>query len=127
MGAKGSYGAYFEVSPKTAIEVSVSDSRDLPGGNKNIKIGEGPVLRITHGNFTSDIEVINELEACAEKSQREAAVKGITEMLGFGSVDGVAKSASIGIACRRYSETAQAVSLEDAKTLSDMLVKYIEK
>jgi len=127
MGAKGSYGAYFEIEPEVAIELSVGASQDLPGGKKNIKLGDGPVLRITHGNFTSDIEVINDLEACAEKSQREAAYKGVTEMLGFGSVNGVSMCASAGIACRRYSNTSVAVSLEDAKVLSDMIVKYIEK
>ncbi len=125
LGAKGAYGAYFELSPNIAIELSVSDAQDIPGGKKNIKLGEGAVLRITHGSYTSDMELIDSLEACAERSQREAVNKDQSEMAAFASVNGASKSCSVGISCRRYSNTAVAVSLKDAEILKNMIEKYI--
>lgn len=127
LGARGAKGAYFELAPSEAISLSVSAAQDVPGGKKTIKLGDGPVFHVMYGQYTSDIELINGLEACAEKSQREASVDGKGEISAFESVNGAAKCCSVGIAGRKYSDTAVAVSLEDAQVLSDMVVKYIEK
>lgn len=134
VGLRGAKTAAAAIKPHLGIGIDVSLSCDTPGVPDDeavTKQGEGAGLHVMDSSIISDIGLIEELEACAQKHK----IKTQRTILARGGQDGAAAQ-QIGEGCRaaglvvgtRYIHTVtEMIDLRDLEAARDLLAAWLSE
>jgi putative aminopeptidase FrvX len=131
VGLRGASTAAYAVDPDVGISVDVTRTGDTPKGPQtDVQLGAGPTVRVKDVRMLSAPEVIDLLEAAAERAgvptQRDILIGGSTDAAAIQLARAGVRAGGIGIPCRYIHSTSETVDLNDVENAVKLLVALLE-
>lgn len=127
VGLVGTKPAAYRVSPDIAIALDVTPAFDTPKGYKriNVKLGEGPAIKIQDRSIVAHKEIVDRLTKIAEENK----IPYQYEILPFGGTDGGAiqltkggiKTGVVSIPCRYVHSPNEMIDMNDYKNTIELI------
>lgn len=124
LGARGSRAAAFAIDPDTCVVVDVEKAGDVIGGEGNVKLAAGPVIKVIDRTLIMHHEVKEMLESAAAESNLEVQYSVSAGKSDGGSIhkerSGI-KTGELSIPIRYKHTGAEMVSLKDVNAALKLL------
>lgn len=132
VGTRGATPAAYDVDPDIAIAIDVCPTGDTPKSKTNqIKLGNGPAIKIRDAGMLADPAVIAWMEAGAKQaklpSQREILLRGSTDARAMQLVRGGVPAGCVSIPCRYVHSPSEMVDYNDVQNAVKLLVHLLSK
>lgn len=132
VGIRGVTTAAYSIDPDLGIAVDVTATGDTPRGLRmEVKLGEGPAVKVRDGGMISDPRVVRWMAATAESAkipyQREILEAGSTDARGIQLTRAGVPVGCVSIPCRYIHTPSEMVDYHDVQNAVALLVELISK
>ena len=132
VGIRGVVTAAYGIDPDLGIAVDVTATGDTPKGLRmEVKLGDGPAIKVRDGGMISDPRVVRWMAASAESAkipyQLEILEGGTTDARGIQLTRAGVPVGCVSIPCRYIHTPSEMVDYHDVQNAVALLVELISK
>jgi endoglucanase len=130
VGLRGAVASAFGIDPELGLSLDVTGTGDTPKSRKmDVKLGDGPAIKIKDGGMLSDPRVVQWMINTAEKEkipyQREILEAGTTDATVIQLTHAGVPAGCLSIPCRYVHSPSEMVDTNDVENAIKLLIALI--
>jgi putative aminopeptidase FrvX len=128
LGGRGARAAAYSIEPNYCIVLDTQESGDYIGGEGNLELGKGPIIKIKDANLIMHHEIKEMLDMAAQRAEikvQYGVAKDSTDGGNIHKERGGIRTGVISIPCRYNHSISEMISMKDVEDTIRLLKEII--